>query len=76
MIAGELETEDPIDVGVAAGHEDDARIAGRLDLLGELETVPVWQLHVEETRSARARSAWRHSAQVPAPTTSKLFSLK
>lgn len=23
-----------------------------------------------------ARSAWRHSAQVPAPTTSKLFSLK
>ncbi|MHC2292125.1 hypothetical protein ACVIJW_007995 [Bradyrhizobium barranii subsp. barranii] len=31
-----------------ARHEDDAGVAGRLDLLGELEAVAVRQLHVEE----------------------------
>src|SRR3954453_9182358 len=48
VVARDLEAEDAIDVGVAAGDEDDARVAGRLDLLGEIETVAVGQLHVEE----------------------------
>jgi hypothetical protein len=48
VVARDLEAEDTIDVGVAAGHEDDARVAGRLDLLGELEAVAVGQLQVEE----------------------------
>lgn len=48
MVAGDLEAEDAIDVSVAAGHEDDAGVAGRLDLLGQLEAVAVGQLQVEE----------------------------
>src|SRR3954468_24736246 len=48
MVARDLEAEDAIDVGVAARHEDDARVAGRLDLLGEIEAVAIRQLYVEE----------------------------
>lgn len=56
MVAGDLEAEDAIDVGVAAGHEDDARIAGCLNLLGKLETVAIRQLNVEEDEiGARAQ---------------------
>ena len=48
VVARDFQPENAIDLGVAARHEDDPGLAECLDFLGELETVTVGKLHVEE----------------------------
>src|SRR5688572_13000633 len=48
VVARDFQPENAIDLGVAARHEDDPGLAERLDFLGELETVTVGKLYVEE----------------------------
>jgi hypothetical protein len=50
MIPRHLEPEDAVDLGVAPGDENDARLADRLDFPREVEAVAIRKLHVDENQ--------------------------
>ena len=47
VVGAELEAEDPVDLAVAGGEEDDRHLGGLADLLADLEAVDIGEADVE-----------------------------